>query len=131
MQITSNGWGPVPEGVEVLWRAEGTYRERSFSNFSLNTKGSHYVHLDLYWFKIIKRTPRGAWIQVNHNDKKFILLNARRKWAHETKADALESFRHRKLHQIAILKHQLFVAKEALKSAKKSLTRKNLRALAA
>jgi hypothetical protein len=129
MQITSNGWGPAPEGIDVLWRAEGTYKEPGYS-FSLNASRKHYVHLDLYWYKIIKRTPRGAWIQVGF-DKKFILLNARRKWAHETKADALESFRHRKLNQIAILKHQLFVAKEALKSAKKSLTRKNLRALAA
>lgn len=57
-------------------------------------------------FRIIKRTPKGVWID-DYVRKRFINLEARRKFACANKADALASFIARKNRHIAILNAQL------------------------
>ena len=73
------------------------------------------VHLREY--KIISITPKGVWIQLWglwSDEKKFILLSARKRFACPTKKEAVESFKARKNRQIQILNGQLKQAKEAL-----------------
>lgn len=74
------------------------------------------IDINLQRYKIIKRTPKGAWIKYyNEIGKKFVLLSARKQFACETVELALESFKYRKIKQFKIyeskvknLKHILF-----------------------
>ena len=69
-------------------------------------------------YKIIKRTPKGAWIQ-DFCRKRFVRLTARKKFACETREEALESFRARKRRQIRILQEQIGHARSALSRAER------------
>ena len=72
-----------------------------------------YVRVYLHDYPIIKETPKGIWIN-DWSKKRFVNLNARKKFACLTKEDALISFKARKERQIRILESQLRHAKEAL-----------------
>lgn len=61
------------------------------------------INVTLQRYKIIKRTPKGAWIKTYTNSgKKFVLLSARKQFACETVELALESFKYRKMKQFKI-----------------------------
>lgn len=66
-------------------------------------------------YAIIRRTPKGAWIDMGFGFKKFVKLTAFKRYACSTKEDAWLSFRARKERQIAILSSQLRRARGALK----------------
>lgn len=77
-----------------------------------------YLDLDGYGYliefdeyEVIKPTPKGAWVRLVLGqflgDKKFILRDARKRFACPTKEEALESFLKRKERQINILRAQL------------------------
>ena len=77
-------------------------------------------------YEVSHYTPKGVWIfmessifALNEEDrqKRFILLSAKKKFAHKTKEEALESFIERKKAQIGILKQQLDMAEAALNIA--------------
>lgn len=70
------------------------------------------LYLDSY--PVIKSTPCGCWIDLGWGRKKFVNLNAQRKWAHESLDDAMQSFVARKNRQVLILRHQLVKAEAAL-----------------
>jgi hypothetical protein len=77
------------------------------------------------WLKkcpIISLTPKGVWIECwNHGkEKKYVCLTARKKYACETKEQALESFIARKERQILLLKYTLEHVEDALKKAKEA-----------
>jgi hypothetical protein len=84
-------------------------------------------HLTLTKYPIIKRTRCGAWIALgfifqwhevsDSTDKRFVNLQARKKFACETEEEALLSFMARKKRQIRILDSQLQQAKQALAAA--------------
>ena len=67
-------------------------------------------------YRIIKETPRGHWVEIGFSSKRFVLKDARKRFACSTKEEALESFRARKRRQIGILRHQLRLAEAALKA---------------
>jgi hypothetical protein len=64
-------------------------------------------------FIVLKKTTKGVWID-NYGNKKFVLNDARKKFACPTKGLAKESFIARKKRQIQILNKQLQKAKAAL-----------------
>lgn len=69
-------------------------------------------------FPIRKRTPCGAWIYLDVQARShFVNLKANRKFAHETREKALESFIRRRAAIINILEDRLADAQEALKTA--------------
>jgi|GEM_PF-3014061 len=73
-----------------------------------NPYPGYNLKVELKKFKIIKRTPKGAWLAFYdglflEDSKKFVLLSARKKYACETKELALESFVARKRRQVRIL----------------------------
>lgn len=78
-------------------------------------------------YKVIKVTPKGVWISNYFYDgefytwKKFILLDAKKQWACDSKVKALCSFIKRKERQTAILLSQLDKASSALEIARSML----------
>lgn len=65
-------------------------------------------------YPVIKHTQCGCWIDIGFGHKKFVNLDARRKWAHASLEDAMKSFAARKKRQVAILRHQLLKAEASL-----------------
>jgi hypothetical protein len=84
-------------------------------------------------FRVIKETPKGAWIETMFcGAKRFVRLDARKQYACPTVELARQSFVARKKRQIKILTTQLENAKhalavighvEGLNSAKRTLDR--------
>jgi len=71
-------------------------------------------------FEVIKETECGVWIRaVLFSDvRRFVLDDARKRYAYPTKKLALESFVCRKKSQIKILKFQLSCSEQALFDAR-------------
>ncbi len=66
-------------------------------------------------YEVIKTTPKGVWLKKGWwGQKRFVLRDAKKRFACPTKAEAKESFISRKKRQISILTTQLNSAKEAL-----------------
>ena len=58
-------------------------------------------------FPVLRHTPKGVWVQASWREEKFIAHSWRKKWAHPTVEEAIESFRRRQLRRIEILEAQL------------------------
>lgn len=107
------------------------YEERIFGTMNEYDPELHLEsgRLDILHFPVMKETPCGVWIKIpwidsmNGKGKKFILTNARKKYACPTIEDARESFMARKQRQIMILKGQLERARLALSLMKEELKR--------
>lgn len=100
--------GKPDPNEDVLWRLEAK-RYSIVLDPEAERYGTSYPELEMSWFIVTKRTPCGAWIHG-----KFIRLTAHKKWACNTEADAIESFRRRKKAQISILQARLKAAKDDL-----------------
>jgi hypothetical protein len=101
-------FGPAPEGSDVLWRCEAK-RYSVVIDPDADRYGVTPPRLEMCWWHVHRRTPKGAWI-----GGKFILLTATKRWACETEAEALESFKARKRKQISILTSKLKDAEREL-----------------
>lgn len=76
----------------------------------------HRVKVVCEEYKVIKNTPKGAWIKYcNEAGKKFVLLTARKQFASKTKAEAKVCFVARKNRYASILRSRLRDVDEALK----------------
>lgn len=107
--------------IQYLYRYDEILYSFGLDQFDDPIPG-YRMELGLTEYEIVKRTPKGAWIRyplfsLYEDEKKFVLLTARKKFACETKEEALKSFAARKNRQIAILEAKLKVAKEALQRA--------------
>lgn len=102
--------------------------------------GEGRVEVRLRKYRVIKHTPKGVWISQDfwftpHHDhiypdnvnKKFVLRDARKRFACPTIEEALESFKARKKRQIRILRAQARDAEKALEKADKEHERQNNR----
>jgi hypothetical protein len=89
------------------------------------------AHIELSEFVLLRETPCGYWITSNwyerlpkpwppgiersaERSKKWISKTSRKKYAYETKQEALKSFKHRKERQINLANFFRFRAIEAL-----------------
>ena len=105
---SSRGRKPMPHWkLGYLIRCEGYHYSQSYDE-----NGRTEVYFDHY--EIIKLTPCGCWIDV-WGKKKFVIEQARKKWAYPTKELALKSFQIRKQWQIRHLERQLISAQAQLK----------------
>lgn len=84
-------------------------------NESLYTESKLMLVMQI--FPVIKTTEKGVWID-NYGIKKFILLNAHKRYACPSEAEALQSYHARKKRQCKILRYQLAKAEAALKLTK-------------
>ena len=123
MSITMNQPGEKSEPSEEFWyRFEDQRYAPSLNEFDEAVgRGSLKIHL--YTYLVLKHTPKGVWINASprfsFGHKKFVLKDARRRFACPTKEEALESFFARKKRQIGILRTRADDAEEALLKAKK------------
>jgi hypothetical protein len=83
--------------------------------------GPTYVKLYLRKYKVSKVTPKGVWLSYFFVGGlcRFVLLDARKRFAHRTREDALESFIARKAKQIRILEKQLEHVRSAVWQAER------------
>jgi len=87
------------------------------------SSGPGTLEVRLNEYPVIKLTPKGVWLDVGFcgSHKRFVLKDARKRWACPTKDEALTSFIARKERQARILKHQLDTAYVAINIAKSML----------
>lgn len=71
------------------------------------------VDVSLHDYPIVKRTPKGAWIDI-YGRRRFVLLSARKQFACETPEQAARSFVARKQRQLRILQEQTKEVERAL-----------------
>jgi hypothetical protein len=88
---------------------EDWYRYVNYPDGPDNTTA---IYLDEW--RVDKHTPKGVWIS-RYGMKKFVLNDARKRYAYPTIELAKKSFIARKQHQIARLRSQLEQAETALK----------------
>lgn len=103
---------------EVWYRVE----DRLSSGGSLDVHGEYvpggsYVTVQVVKFPVIKNTPEGAWLRVG-GERRFVLREARKRFAAPTVELALESFIARKTRQVGILEAQARNARRAIEIAK-------------
>lgn len=79
--------------------------------------GEGRVEVVCHRFRILRRTPKGAWID-NYGEPKFVLLQAYKKFACETQEEARSNFIARKHKQARILNSQLRTIEKAMNLAK-------------
>lgn len=79
----------------------------------LTTNGIYVYRTE---YIVEKHTSKGVWIN-DFGHRRFVLNSARKRFAHPTKEEALESFRARKKRQIKILTRQLERARAALSAS--------------
>jgi hypothetical protein len=94
-------FGPTPPDTDVLFRCEAK-RYSVCIDPDADQYGVTDPRLEMTWWRVEKRTPKGAWVCG-----RFVLLSATKRWACETEEEALASFIARKRKQIRILSHNL------------------------
>ena len=72
------------------------------------------VSISLSTFRVIKHTPKGVWLDID----KWVSNTGRKRFAYQTKEDALESCRIRNARRINYLTNDLEVAKLAKEAFK-------------
>lgn len=118
MEFTTHG---QDQGLGMMYRVEvrwvGSWDD-------VNERVTHsWPKLHVAAYPVAKVTPKGKWITVGYSsgrrtsDKRFILNEAFKRFAHETKEAALEAFQARKQRQIKILEAQLNGVRETLQIA--------------
>ncbi len=95
-----------------LYRYEG-YRGARAPIWNNGVSQCHGTGILLCKFPIVRRTPCGFWIRVNGKEK-LCYKDSIRSYAYESKSLAFNSFRRRKIKQVAILANMLDKAKRTL-----------------
>jgi hypothetical protein len=99
-----DGGGTAAFGDDRLYRVEGSSIE------------GHTIFV--LAFRVDRKTKRGCWIE-DYGRERFILNDSRKRLAYPTKEEAMDSFIHRKVKHIAILRSQIDRAVNHLETAKK------------
>lgn len=120
MELPICDTNPAP-AADVLWRAEADVDDRyaTFCSYTGEFDGFAYravpiVTIRLYPVPVLRRTPKGAWVEDDMLRERFILLTANKRYACETQEEAIESLKARKRRQVKILTAQLRSAQAAL-----------------
>ena len=109
----------LPNGVRWPARSPftstmGAAPETYYRYDDRRTTGGVYVSCSTY--PVLRRTPKGVWLDLGFGLTRFVRDDARRQFACPTEPQALESFRARKRRQIKILEAQLQQARVALET---------------
>lgn len=80
------------------------------------------TELELLVYTVDRETPKGYWLALNGwTKKRWISKNGYKRFAHETKKDALEAYVKRTKNYIHILEKRIRTAKQGLKIAEKGV----------
>lgn len=107
-------------GVEVAYRYVDQLVSAGIDEFGTPLGPSH-IQIYCYEYEVLSHTPKGFWISYGDSEKRFILKDAKKCFAHLTKEAALQSFVKRKQRQISILSHQICNAEAAITLAKRQM----------
>lgn len=93
---------PAPaDAIDRLYRAEWS---------RINEPGSILVRA----YRVIKRTPRGAWIDRGWGETRFVNLHAKKQFASNTEAEAVKQMLHRAKRYLRILEARAQATRERL-----------------
>jgi hypothetical protein len=110
-----------------LWRSVGTdgeywYRYVAFRESSWSESCGYDIRLDCFEYRVIRHTPKGVWLcQPYCMGKKFVLKDARKRFAYPTKREALISYIARQKRRLLILKGQIEDSEMGLRVADRML----------
>lgn len=118
------------ESEDKLYRYEEVHYSAGVDEFDNPLPGG-VVIVELREYPILARTAKGAWISTSlwvsalfsdektrrERGERFVLLTARKRFASETREQALDDYRARKHRQIEILKARTRIAELALRAA--------------
>jgi hypothetical protein len=110
---------------DLYYRYEETRYASSLDEFD-NPIGEGRLEVNLLSYPVLKRTPKGAWIDAPQG-RKFILTSANRRWACPTTDEAKDSFLARKKAQIRILSARMRDAKQSIEIVEQGRARDNSR----
>jgi hypothetical protein len=99
--------------VEVYYRYENHNVSLEVDPETGESHG-HGVHVTLDEYLVLRHTPKGVWLDMGQMVGRFVRYDARKKFAHPTREEALSSFQERKRRQIKILSGRLRDARAAL-----------------
>ena len=91
--------------AEVWYRYDGHRYAASLDEFD-RPMGNGGCAITLREVSVLRHTAKGVWLQ-DYSRERFVLTQARKRWACPTKAEAAESYRQRKMRQARILSSQL------------------------
>lgn len=75
---------------------------------------SSYLQVEIEAYAIQRKTSCGVWIVNRAGGKRFINMQANKRYALLTVEDAIASFKARKLKQISIYRHKILKAETAI-----------------
>ncbi len=120
----------IPQFTEkqILFR----YREVLYASYDHDddlSDGDGRIDLCKEEYVVTSITPKGVWISPVgwywRPKFKFMLANARKRFAHDNEKDALESYVARQRRRIQILEHQLSKSRRGMALAKTRLEQLN------
>lgn len=105
--------------TDELLRYEDVVYAAAMDEWDRST-GPGTLEVKLRRYPILKRTPKGAWIDTGLGllQPRFVLLEARKRFACPTEPEAMESFIQRKRQQLRILKTKVARVETALRLIK-------------
>lgn len=119
-------YAPGDEDPETVWWRAGvnvqTHMVATEACGSLTTTllGKARVSIHLRSYKVLRITAQGVWLYDDHDGReRFVLRDARKRWAAPTKAEAITSLRARQARRETMLKTQLWHTEVALEALKK------------
>lgn len=107
-----------------FWYRFEDYRVSGGINDFGEPEGPGHTEIRMREFQVTKHTPKGVWLHGAGWDggKKFVLRDARKRYACPTVDEAMESFLARKKRQLSILTAQASGVREAIALAENKPT---------
>lgn len=106
----------LSEAKETTFQDWLNRQSKGFMYRFWETGGEGWEDCEIYLheFKILKETRCGCWIELGHKSKRFVLNDARKKYAHRAINDAAESFLARKRRQHRIYQYRTDLTAKAI-----------------
>ncbi|HTS04767.1 MAG TPA: hypothetical protein VMP68_04225 [Candidatus Eisenbacteria bacterium] len=105
--------------------AQRWYRYEAKRNGFWDNDNDHFeftgMRLVMFEYSVAKTTPKGVWLQESINHKRFVLRDARKRYACPTKKEALESFLARKQKHLRIERQRVQEIEESIALAQYKL----------
>lgn len=90
-------------GADLWYRYEDVHWASPVDEWGYSC-GLGQITIELRSYEVLRRTAKGVWIRLYNGDARFVLSDARKKFACPTKEAAKQSFLARKKRQLSIYK---------------------------
>jgi hypothetical protein len=107
--------------IQEYWYRYQAFRQ-SYGTDEWDESTGYHIRLSCFEYRVIKHTPKGVWLQQPYCPKnKFVLKNAKKRFAYPTKREALISYIARQKRRLSILRSQIEDSKMGLHVADRML----------